>query len=140
MFASSGRFRTSVRTFSAHARRCAKQCSRKHVQFPAFGLASPVVYETQQSVRCSDVQAAQSCSHSPWCSRSIAACNRHYPVCGASVGSCRSGMSISNPERERCRRAISLIMGCAEVFKKTDFEWACEATRFLCAVEQLAVY
>jgi len=37
------------------------------------------------------------------------------------------------------REHISLTVGCSDVFKTTDFEWACEAKRFPCAVHQPAV-
>jgi len=128
MHQSSGRSRTSVRTLSAHARLCDTSNARGNEKEPKFpgGRASisepqfpPGGPEAPPSVRCSDVQSAQSCAHSPRCSRSIAASS---PIC-----------LQSRVETVHAEQNISLPV--ALIFSKIFFQWLAKRYRQPCAVQ-----
>lgn len=82
-------------------------------QFPPGGPEAP------PSVRCSDVQSAQSCAHSPRCSRSIAASS---PIC-----------LQSRVETVHAEQNISLRV--ALIFSKIFFQWLAKRYRQPCAVQ-----
>merc|ERR1711869_186515 len=84
-------------------------------KFPPGGTEAP------PSVRCSDVQSAQSCAHSPRCSRSIA----------ASSSICLQ----SRVETVHAEQNISLHVRVALIFSKIFFQWLAKRYRQPFAVQ-----